>query len=147
MAFARLHLTDYDRLVRSYPESTEDWNWTSPVSRDTAFERMVFNVKLMKREGAVTDGDFPINMVSGYEVTPEEKEERPELKNPKDLVAGGRLDNVKLLLWGSPNGNPSSNSAEKHGDKTATGSTYKTNAFESMAWLCSGTIIMSFTDK
>ena len=82
MALARLHLTDYDRLVRSYPHRTENWNGISPVSRDTAFERMVFNLNLMKREGAVTDGDFPINRVSGYEVTPEEKKEQPELKNP-----------------------------------------------------------------
>ena len=84
----------------------------------------------------------PFDKVSGFQRKPTDA---PDIRNPSDLYPGKEL---KLLLWGSPHGNPSSNDGSHHGPRTPE-DIFQTQAFESMAWLCPrGTvIIMTFPSK
>ena len=84
---------------------------------------------------------LPFDKVSGFQRKPTDA---PDIRNPSDLYPGKEL---KLLLWGSPHGNPSSNDGSHHGPRTPS-EVFKTQAFEAMAWLCPrGTVIMTFPSK
>ena len=86
---------------------------------------------------------IPFNKVSGF---PRKPKDAPDILNPSELYPDKEL---KLLLWGSPHGNRSRNDGSHHGPPTRIPSNvFKTQAFESMAWLCPrGTVIMTFPSK
>ena len=144
MALRNLVLTDFDRLIETEVDEKEMWDSQNPLSAESAYEYMRSNIALLRRCGAQTDGNQPINAVSGFVINEQDKVDRPELKNPADIVGGAQ--NVALLIWGSPHPNPSSSVACSHGSRCGS-SDYKTQAFESMAWLCAGSVIMVFGDK
>ena len=143
MALTKLILTDFDRLRDTPVDRTEMWGSLAPLSEDTAYERMVRNVALL-RACFSADGHLPLNMVSGFPISEEDRRGLPELKSPADIAGG--LQNVALLVWGSPHPNPSSSLGSIHGSASVSAD-YKTQAFEPMAWLSSGTSIMVFPCK
>ena len=126
---AKLVLTDFGvlRPLESFTTFT------------TSYARMLKNLSDLTSWGALTSVfGLPFDKVSGFQRKPTDA---PDIRNPSDLYPGKEL---KLLLWGSPHGNPSSNDGSRHGPRTA-GEVFKTQAFEAMAWLCPrGTVIMTF---
>ena len=108
----------------------------------TSYARMLKNLFDLTSWGALTsEGCLPFDQVSGF---PRKPTDAPCIQNPSDLYPGKEL---KLLLWGSPHGNPSSNDGSHHGPRTPEDIS-QTHAFESMAWLCPrGTVIMTFPSK
>ena len=67
------------------------------------------------------------------------------LRGPEALRPSKKL---RVLWWGSPHPGPSSSRAhvESHG-RASCSTAFKTNAFHSMAWTCSGLVAMCFPDK
>ena len=99
------------------------------------------NLAALSHLGAQTDGGLPFNKVSGF---PKEDIDCLDLLNPVEIFPQKQL---RLLMWGSPHPNPSCNNGVIHGSK-AISVQYKTQAFESMAWLCpTGVVAMAFSDK
>ena len=144
MALAKLILTDFDRLTNTQIDEEEMWGLLKPLSKDSAYQRMISNITLLRTCGAITDGPYPMNAVSGFPLSAQDRVHWPELKNPVDIA--GDMQNVALLIWGSPHPTASSAAPVLHGS-THKSETYKAEAFESMAWLCSGTTIMVFANK
>jgi hypothetical protein len=106
----------------------------------TAYERMGKNLSSLTNLGALTDGGLPFNKVSGFE----REDAESDIRNPSELFPQKKL---RLLFWGSPHRNPSCNDGVFHGSK-ALSAQYKTQAFESMAWLCpTGVVAMPFPVK
>jgi hypothetical protein len=142
-ALSNLHLTDFDGL-REGAVDAGDPECTGQLcdGNVNAFCVLKERATLMASLGAKIDEltGLPFNNVSGFAKSASES-----ILNPIDVIPPGC--NVGLLLWGSPHPNPSSCDRESHGCFT-TGATYKTNAFESMAWLApSGFICMPFPQK
>jgi len=87
------------------------------------------------------DEGMPFNRVSGFPKLPEDE---VGIRNPGELFPEKKL---KLLFWGAPHPKLASDDDKIHGSK-ATGHLYKTEAFESMAWLCPmGVVAMTFGAK
>ena len=108
----------------------------------TSYARMLKNLSELTSWGALTSVfGLPFDKVSGF---PRKPKDAPDILNPSELYPDKEL---KLLLWGSPHGNPSSNDGSHHGPRTPE-DIFQTQAFESMAWLCPrGTVIMTFPSK
>ena len=77
---------------------------------ETSYERMLKNLLDLTRWGALTSEagpheffGLPFDKVSGF---PRKPKDAPDILNPSELYPDKEL---KLLLWGSPHGNPSSN--------------------------------------
>lgn len=119
----------------------QSWGTQLPLdAEESAFARMKKNIEVLKLHGAMVDTNgLPWEKVSGFE-----KSAGEDVLNPADILKDKKL---RLLMWGSPHPNPSSNDGAWHGSM-AVSSDYKTNAFESMAWLCpEGVIAMTFPSK
>ena len=144
MALAKLILTDFDRLKDTAIDEKEMWGLQKPLSKESAYQHMISNIALLGACGAITDGPYPMNAVSGFPLSAQDRIDWPELKNPRDIAGG--IQNVKLLIWGSPHPAASSGAGVLHGSNHKS-ETDKAEAFESMAWLCSGTTIMVFANK
>ena len=138
----KLVLSDFGVLFPSDTEQDAKWGEQCPVhSAETAYDRMVHNVGVLSHLGAQTDGSVPFNKVSGF---PREDGDGPDIRNPAEMFPEKKL---RLLIWGSPHPNPSCNDGVIHGSK-AVSAQYKTQAFESMAWLCpTGVVAMTFPAK
>ena len=118
------------------------------------YQHMVDNCRSLCEKGAVVDGDglpfdnitgFPIRLPLGSWEVPLHEADPELLKHPGDLLLHKEL---RLLVWGAPHCNPSSGSGLMHGSSAETSAEWKTDAFESMAWLCpKGTVIMTFPPK
>lgn len=144
MALAKLILTDLDRLKDTQIDEKQMWGSQKPVSTESGYKRMMHNIGQLRECGAETDGHHPFNAVSGFPINEQDKIKRSELNSPADIAGG--MQNVALLIWGSPHPNPSSDACDIHGSNCVS-ATYKAQAFWSMAWLCSGTALMVFADK
>ena len=77
---------------------------------ETSYERMLKNLLDLTSWGVLTSEagphelfGLPFDKVSGF---PRKPTDAPDIRNPSDLYPGKEL---KLSLWGSPHGNPSSN--------------------------------------
>ena len=141
MALAKLALTDFGLLRPPSAETDASWCGQAPLdTSESAYVRMIKNVEILKRHGAMVDSNgLPWEKVSGFA-----RADGEDVLNPMDLFDGKRL---RMLMWGSPHPNPSSNDGAWHGSN-AVSSGYKTNAFESMAWLCpQGVVAMTFPEK
>ena len=143
---SQLYLTDFDRLkARSDVDRSEMWEGRSPLSADeTAYERMVCNAKVLVDLGAQAEMGEPFNRVTGWEICDGDEERLSGLRSPASLQ-GGDPNKLQLLFWGSPHPNASANWSETYGPSPD--SQYKCEAFESMAWKCSGTVMMTFPAK
>ena len=138
------YVTDYDHLVNGTINTSETWYGQTPLTEDSAFSRMCINTKHLIACGAFSDSGMPFNRVSGFGVSADDRANDTFLKNPSDLAPNKTL---KLLMWGSPHPNASSSDCDIHGSGSISDK-YKTEAFESMAWLClTGTVIMTFHRK
>jgi hypothetical protein len=145
MALAKLVLTDFGVLTTPKPEQLEaTWGQLLPLHpSESAHDRLLSNLKRLQQHGAVTDDGMPFNRVSGF---PKSKDEDSAIRNPAELFSNKDL---KLLFWGSPHPRLSAYDMllKCHGSK-AIAETYKTQAFESMAWLCpTGVVAMTFSVK
>ena len=144
LPLANLFVTDLSRLGHI---DEEDMNDDCKVQEGRegdkpAYAIMLENAKQLKLLGCQLDkDDLPFNKVSGFEVhTPS-----TNLRNPGNVLPKGKK--VGLLFWGSPHPNPSSCDGSNHGSREV-GSGFKTNAFESMAWLAPGAFVaMTFPVK
>ena len=142
MALSKLVLTDFGVLCPPSGVPEAMWGTHPPVhTMETAYERMVKNLSSLTNLGALTDGGLPLNKVSGF---PREDADGIDIRNPAEIFPQKKL---RLLIWGSPHPNPSSNNGVIHGSKVVSAQ-YKTQAFESMAWLCpTGVVAMAFPAK
>lgn len=141
MALAKLALTDFGVLRPPTAALSASWGGQAPLdANESAYVRMTKNVETLKRHGAMVDSNgLPWEKVSGFA-----RADGEDVLNPMDLFDGKQL---RMLMWGSPHPNPSSNDGAWHGS-SAVSSGYKTNAFESMAWLCpQGVVVMTFPSK
>ena len=143
MALSKLVLSDFSVLCQpaSVPEGS--WDGRQPLDvKMTAFEHMLGNLESLMRLGALTTHEgLPYEKVSGFEKT---EGDDPEVLNPSDIFPHKTL---RLLFWGAPHPNPSKCNGSHHGSM-ATAAKYKTEAFESMAWLCpTGLVAMTFPAK
>jgi len=145
MAFRNLYITDFDHLVEQSTDATDIWESQTPLDAVSAYDQMLANCDQLKQYGALLDGSHPFNRVSGFAIeSDEDYTQFPGIKSPAELDSSRTL---KFLMWGSPHPNASSSNSDFHGSN-ATSSVYKTNAFESMAWLApSGSIFMAFPEK
>ena len=152
MSLSKLWITDLEVIVdpRELEEedreiirrSEERWHYPPLHEEETAFQRMQDNVRLLRADGARTNGDAPIEGVSGFDVN--EEPDHPDIINSAMLSPTGTL---RLLWWGSPHPNPSSGGRLRHGTRI-TGVVCKNHAFEAMQWLCPhGTVAMTFPDR
>ena len=150
MALSRVWITDLEALInpdavsetrrRTIEDSEQSWPDQPLHETKTAYERMRTNIRALEKEGALTNQGLPFVGVSGFP----NDEGTQNIVNPRELDPNGIL---QLLWWGAPHNNPSSGSTFRHGS-TATGHQHKSNAFESMKWLCpQGTLIITFPDK
>ena len=142
MALAKLALTDFGVLRQPMSALPESWGTQLPLdAEESAFARMMKNIEVLKLHGAMVDTNgLPWEKVSGFERLAGE-----DVLNPAEIFKDKKL---RLLMWGSPHSNPSSNDGALHGSKAGSNDDYKTNAFESMAWLCpEGVIAMTFSSK
>ena len=140
-ALAKLALTDFRVLRPPMATLPESWWGTLPLDpEESAFARMKKNIEVLTRHGAMVDTNgLPWENVSGFK-----KSAGENVLNPADIFKDKTL---RLLFWGAPHPNPSSNDGAWHGSK-AVACAYKTNAFESMAWLCpDGVVAMTFPSK
>ena len=142
MALSKLALTDFGVLCPPSGVIEATCGTQPPLhTAETAYERMRKNLAALTHLGAQTDGGLPFNQVSGF---PREDADGPDLRNPAEIFPQKKL---RLLIWGSPHPNPSCNNCTIHGSK-AVSAQYKTQAFESMAWLCpTGVVAMAFSAK
>ena len=141
MALSKLVLTDFGVLRPPAAALLDAWGDRLPLeANESAYMRMIKNVQVLKLHGAMVDSNGrPWEKVSGFA-----RAEGEDVLNPADIFPDKRL---RLLFWGSPHPNPSSNDGVWHGSQ-AVASGYKTNAFESMAWLCpQGVVAMTFPSK
>jgi hypothetical protein len=146
MALSKLFITDFDRLKERFVDKDEKCCDATPLSEDTAYERMLANGLVMTSHGANCDGVNPINMVSGFTSQDADLTTFPDLKTPSELSPGG-MKGLKFLMWGSPHPRASSDESKCHGCSSISAE-YKTNAFESMAWLAPmGSVFMMFLSK
>ena len=107
---AKLVLTDFGvlRPSRRQEEPVESQEALDP--HETSYERMLNNLFDLTSWGALTSEGcphelfgLPFDKVSGF---PRKPKDAPDILNPSELYPDKEL---KLLLWGSPHGNPSSN--------------------------------------
>lgn len=143
MALSKLVLSDFGILREPVAPPPANWDGRLPLhSVETAYARMLRNLDDLKQAGAITSSDgLPWENVSGFEKA---EGDDPAIVNPSDIFPSKML---RLLFWGSPHPNPSSNDNSYHGS-IATAAMYKTQAFESMAWLCPrGLVAMTFPAK
>ena len=145
MALSNLYLTDFDRLVEVADKDLPDSRKIAEgrIGEASAFSVMVTRAKVMKELGCVmADDGLPINHVTGFAKQPGDP---TKVKEPKDILS--RHIEIGLLFWGSPHFNSSACSDEHHGSMKS-GATYKTEAFESIAWMAPRAfVIMPFPDK
>ena len=144
---AKLVLTDFGVLQPSQRQEgpVESQEALDPRPHKKPYTRMLRNLFDLTNWGALTseEGCLPLNKVSGFKKKPTDAQ---DIRNPNELCPGKEL---KLLLWGCPHANPSSNDGSHHGPGPRTPEhIVKTQAFESMAWLCPrGMAIMTFPSK
>ncbi len=138
----KLVLTDFSPLCPPEVAPEKSWQGRQPLDgQETAYERLAKNLTCLIGAGAITNGGKPYEKVSGF---PKEDGDDDAVRNPAEMFPEKKL---KLLLWGSPHWNPSACNGAFHGSMDD-GPRYKTNAFESMAWLCpAGTVVMTFPAK
>ena len=105
-----------------------------------AYKTMRNNIDILKSLGARTNGNLPFERVSGF---PRRSDEYT-LQNPHELVPCHR-DDIQVLFWGSPHCCPSrwtpDSKSHGNGDKLS----FKTNAFEAMAYLCPRGLVIMIT--
>lgn len=149
-ALEKLYLTDFGGLMPSNVCVNSDaWLGLAPISHEeTAFQRLVENAERLSRLGAKgeREEDFylPANFVSGFPIVEGDEKIFPGIRSPSEL---DKTKTLSLLMWGSPHPNSSSSVSDWHG-ASCVSSEYKTQAFESMAWLCpSGVVAMPFPRK
>lgn len=148
---SKLILTDFGRLTDATVNKNELWGELKPISADSAYARLTSNMKKLTEHGARGESVggklvLPINRISGFPIGGDDRLKFPNLKGPGE-VEGDASKSLKLLIWGAPHPNASSSNSDIHGSMV-TAADYKTQAFESMAWLCStGTVIMTFPQK
>lgn len=145
MALGNLYLTDFDRLVEVADEDLPKMRKVAEgrIGEESAFSVMVTRAKRMQELGCVmADDGLPINHVTGF---PKRPSDPADVKEPKDILPTNT--EIGLLCWGSPHFNASACSGAHHGSMKS-GASYKTEAFESMAWMAPrGFVIMTFPDK
>jgi len=135
-----LFLTDIAVLVMKSDEEL-----VASQGAESAHAVMLQNCRFLKSYGAqVDDNDIPYRNVSGF---PKKTGDPEALQTPTEFV--GANSSVALLLWGSPHKHPSDDGPMVHGPSSHVGNgTWKTQAFESMAWLApDGFVAMTFSSK
>ena len=103
MALAKLALTDCGLLCPPTAALAASWGDQAPLdANESAYMRMIKNVEILKRNGAMVDSNgLPWEKVSGFA-----RADGEDALNPMDIFDGKRL---RMLLWGSPRPNSSSN--------------------------------------
>ena len=92
--------------------------------------------------GAQVGACAPITGVSGFVV----KGGNDKISNPKQIIPEG--ETLSCLIWGAPHGCPSDHRrSSAHAPRAATNHAFKTNAWESISWLCDGLVIMTFPSR
>ena len=142
MGLDKLVLTDFRSFCPPVGALGTTWHGEQPVDgQETAYTRLTENLQSLSEAGAITNRGPLYEKVSGFPTT---YGGDAAVRNPAELFPGKEL---KLLWWGAPHWNPSSCNGTFHGSG-ADGPGYKTNAFESMVWLCPrGTVAMTFPAK
>ena len=101
---AKLVLTDFG-VLRPSPQPEEPVESQEALDpHETSYARMLKNLFDLTSWGALTSVfGLPFDKVSGFQRKPTDA---PDIRNPSELYPDKEL---KLLLWGLPHGNPSSN--------------------------------------
>ena len=107
---AKLVLTDFGVLQPSGRQEDPVESEGALDTHETSYERMLKNLLDLTSWGVLTSEagphelfGLPFDKVSGFQRKPTDA---PDIRNPSELYPDKEL---KLLLWGSPHGNPSSN--------------------------------------
>lgn len=145
LPLSKLFVTDFDRLTHIMANDM-DPEYTTPVGKlgsMSAFEVLMGNASVLGELGCqLAEDGGPFNAVSGFA---KQEADSADVQVPEDIIPAGTK--VGMLLWGSPHPNPSACTGQYHGSHD-TGADYKTQAFESMAWLAPEAFIaMPFPEK
>ena len=148
-----LLLTDYDNLLPFQGERSNsgDDGWAVILGvllspGETPYQRLQKNLRELRSMGAHSEEpDALYGSVTGFPFGLDEPAINRGLRGPEALRPSKKL---RVLWWGSPHPGPSSSRAhvESHG-RVSCSTAFKTNAFHSMAWTCSGLVAMCFPDK
>ena len=129
------------------PGKFSNW-WVTDIASATpdvdpaAAAALQSSLTWLAANGARIGAYAPITGVSGFVA----KGGNDKIVNPKQIIPAGAT--LSCLIWGAPHGCPSDHRpSSAHAPKAATNEVFKTNAWESISWLCNGLVIMTFPSR
>ena len=120
---------------------------TDELAAATLKRNCTYMAALGAHVGRAQDGSAgAIVDVTGFTLEDDTEGRERGLREPIDILPKGHM--LAGVIWGSPHGHASDlKSSSRHGPWASSNADFKTKAFEAMAYVCQGLVIMSLPSK